>query len=72
MTAMQKIPHTLKIEMVRIHRREDCNYYEVCLEEASVLMWQSFSCQGCRFFSQRLDPIPVSYEKSVSPLAWEV
>jgi hypothetical protein len=69
---MQKIPHTLKIEMVRIHRREDCNYYEVCLQEASALMWQSFSCKECRFFSERTVPLPVNCEKSVSPLAWEV
>lgn len=68
---MQKIDQTLRIEMVRIHRREDCNYYEVCLEEASALMWQSFSCKGCRFFSERTCA-PVTYEKSVSPLAWEV
>ncbi len=70
---MQKIPNTLKIEMVRIHRREDCNYYEVCLEEASALMWQSFSCKGCRFFAERESaPMPESYEKSASPLGWEI
>ncbi len=68
---MQKIDHALKIEMVRIHRREDCDHYEVCLEEASALMWQSFSCKGCRFFQAR-QTRPASYEKSVSPLGWEV
>jgi len=68
---MQKRDQTLKIEMVRIHRREDCSHYEVCLEEASALMWQSFSCKGCRFFTEQTAR-PVPYEKSVSPLAWEV
>ena len=69
---MKKIDHTLKIEMVRIHRREDCDHYEVCLEEASALMWQSFSCKGCRFFTERAARPVSTYEKTVSPLGWEV
>ena len=69
---MRKVNQPLKIENVRIHRREECIHYDVCLEEASALMWQSFSCKGCRFFSEKKGGAAPIYERSASPLAWEV
>ncbi len=68
---MRKVNEPLKMDAVRQHRREDCVHYEICLEEASALMWQSFSCKGCAYFNLK-QTRPVSYERSVSPLAWEV
>ena len=68
---MRKVNEPLKMDAVRLHRREDCVHYEVCLEEASALMWQSFSCKGCEYFCRK-QTRPVSYERSASPLAWEV
>ena len=68
---MRKINETLKLDAVRAHRREDCIHYEICLEEASALMWQSFSCKGCEHFSPKACK-SVSYERAASPLAWEV
>lgn len=69
---MRKVNQPLKIENVRIHRREDCSYYDKCLEEASALMWQSFSCKDCQFYTKKEGGVLLSYERSVSPLAWEV
>ena len=68
---MRKVNEPLKLDSVLIHRREDCMHYDICLEEASALMWQSFSCKGCEHFSKKTFE-PVSYERAVSPLAWEV
>ena len=70
---MRKVSQPLKVENVRIHRREECTHYEVCLEEASALMWQSFSCQGCQFYAKKKEGgATLSYERSTSPLAWEI
>jgi hypothetical protein len=69
---MRKVNQPLKMENVRLHRREDCVHYEVCLEEASALMWPSFSCEGCRFFARKEGGAIPRYERAASPLAWEV
>ena len=69
---MRRVDQPLKIENVRIHRREECVHYEVCLEEASALMWQSFSCKGCQFYAEKEGDALPRYERSTSPLAWEV
>ena len=68
---MQKVERPLKFETVGKHRREDCIHYEGCLEEASALLWPSFSCKGCRLFMGRKTQT-MSYEKSASPLGWEI
>ncbi len=68
---MRKINEPLKLDAVRIHRRENCLHYEICLEEASALMWQSFSCKGCEHFTAKACD-SMTYERSMSPLAWEV
>ena len=70
---MRKVNQPLKLDNIRVHRREDCSHYEICLEEASALMWQSFSCKGCRFYAAKKGGSSVlSYERSASPLAWDV
>lgn len=68
---MHKIDRPLTLNAVVRHRREECTHYECCLEEASALLWPSFSCEGCRLFSQRTNQ-PLYCERASSPLAWEV
>jgi hypothetical protein len=68
---MQKVDRPLTIESVNKHRREECLHYEACLEEASALLWPSFSCSGCRLFMEKRNRTIV-YEQSASPLAWEI
>ncbi|MDD5309668.1 MAG: hypothetical protein PHU25_20305 [Deltaproteobacteria bacterium] len=68
---MKRLERTLDYGTVTDHRRENCVHYEGCLEEASALLWQSFSCSECRLFMRRPSLI-LSYERAASPLAWEV
>jgi hypothetical protein len=68
---MKKLERTLEYRTVTDHRRENCVHYEGCLEEASALLWQSFSCRECQMFSRRPSPV-LSYDRAASPLAWEV
>jgi hypothetical protein len=67
---MKRIEQPLEINRVEEHRREDCAHYMGCLEEASTLLWPSFSCLGCRFFACGGRPA-LSYERAASPLAWD-
>jgi hypothetical protein len=67
---MRKLARILELNAVSEHRREDCQHYEACLEEASALLWPSFSCCGCKLFEAREDP-PRSFEQYASPLAWD-
>jgi len=67
---MKRIERPLELQAIDIHRRENCIHYKGCLEEASALLWPSFSCKGCKlFFMKKAEP--VSYERAASPLAWE-
>ena len=68
---MKKIERPLDLRGVPAHRKEDCIHYEGCLDEASAMLWPSFSCKGCRLFLVR-DKEPLRYERAASPLAWEV
>ncbi len=68
---MKKICRPLTLETVNAHRREECLHYESCLEEASALLWPSFSCDGCGLFVAKTTD-NVCHERSASPLAWEV
>ena len=68
---MKKIDRTLELDAVRSHRREDCLHYSNCLDEASALLWPSFSCEECERYRQ-VEVEKLSYEKAASPLAWEV
>ncbi|MCP4605924.1 MAG: hypothetical protein GY847_36330 [Proteobacteria bacterium] len=68
---MKKITRPLNLESVTTHRREECVHYEGCLEEASALLWPSFSCDGCKLFMAKSGE-PMCYERAASPLAWEV
>jgi hypothetical protein len=67
---MKKMNRLLEVRAVGEHRREDCVHYEACLEEASALLWPSFSCCGCRLFEARTEP-ERSFEQYASPLAWD-
>jgi len=68
---MKKISQPLDFHLVMDHRREDCVHYAGCLEEASAMLWQSFSCKNCKQYSVGSKSTHC-YEKSASPLAWEV
>jgi hypothetical protein len=67
---MKKINRLLDMKAVEEHRREDCLHYDGCLEEASALLWPSFSCCGCKLFEERIEPAP-RFEQCASPLAWD-
>ncbi|MFO8071403.1 MAG: hypothetical protein R6V85_05965 [Polyangia bacterium] len=68
---MKKINRPLEMKNVKRHRREDCVHYEGCLEEASALLWPSFSCEDCKQFAPKRKSIPRNDHCS-SPLAWEM
>lgn len=68
---MKKIMRTLNLESVKFHRRESCAHYESCLEEASALLWPSFSCEGCKLYTAKRAR-QICYERAASPLAWDI
>jgi len=68
---MKKIDQPLEMTNVLEHRREECIHYASCLEEASAMLWQSFSCAECKQFLRDVRPSP-SYHRAASPLAWEI
>lgn len=45
---MRQLDEELAIGLVDLHRKEDCEHYDDCLEEASCQGWKSFSCHGCK------------------------
>jgi hypothetical protein len=49
---MKKMDHTLLEHETYIHRRDDCGFYDRCLDKAAVKRWPSFSCVDCRDFKQ--------------------
>ena len=67
---MKRIEQPLEITAVAAHRHEECVHYTACLEEASALLWPSFSCRDCPLFEFGGNPV-VSYERYASPLAWD-
>ncbi|MDJ0762389.1 MAG: hypothetical protein QNJ97_05315 [Myxococcota bacterium] len=69
---MKKIRRPLTLEAVTIHRKETCLHYESCLDQASALLWPSFSCEGCPNYVKAAGSEGMCYEKAASPLAWEV
>ncbi len=68
---MKKIEHPLDIKSVEEHRRENCVHYASCLEEASAMLWPSFSCSNCRQYTKTPARAVSSYERATSPLAWD-
>ncbi len=69
---MKKICRPLTLETVDFHRREECLHYEACLEQASALLWPSFSCDGCPNYIVTAADKMMSHDKEVSSLGWEV
>jgi L-rhamnose mutarotase len=69
---MQKINHPLELDMIDEHRKEDCINYSCCLDEASTLLWASFSCKGCTNYCKSSASTIQRYERNATPLAWEV
>lgn len=67
---MKKVNRLLDLRAVQCNRREDCQHYPACLEEASALLWPSFSCDGCKLFEERRDS-SLRWGQSCSPLAWD-
>ena len=49
---MKKIDFFLDMKNVTAHRRDDCIHYASCLEEASAMLWPSFSCANCKQFTK--------------------
>jgi len=68
---MEKICQPLEFNDVNEHRRDNCIHYGGCLEEASAMLWPSFSCKNCKQFIAS-DNNVIYREKALSPLAWEV
>lgn len=68
---MKKIMRPLDLDAIKRHRKEHCVHYEACLEEASALLWPSFSCEGCKLFSAK-GTRPVCHSRAATPLAWEI
>lgn len=69
---MKRVSRPLDVVAVKKHRREECVHYKGCLEEASALLWPSFTCEGCQLFFPRPATDHASYERSASPLGWEI
>jgi len=65
---MKKLDETLSINEATSHRREDCRYYDQCLNEASAKRWRSFSCEGCDMFEECDKALPDI--RRASTLAW--
>lgn len=55
--SLMAVKRTLTWEETRKHRKFDCPRYFYCLDIASVLGWESFSCEKC----SGKDPLPVVY-----------
>ena len=68
---MKKICRPLSLDAVQDHRKERCLHYDGCLDEASALLWPSFSCEGCELYMEKVAD-SVCYERASSPLAWEL
>lgn len=47
---MKQLAETLELEEVLFHRREECENYDKCVNEAASKRWKSFSCQACGDF----------------------
>jgi len=67
---MKRLEQPLEIARVCEHRHEECIHYNSCLEEASALLWPSFSCKSCPQYALGGTPV-MSYERAASPLAWD-
>ncbi len=50
---MIELKETLDLDMIDIHRRDDCKQYDKCLDDASIKRWRSFSCLDCRQYDAR-------------------
>jgi hypothetical protein len=68
---MKRLDQPLEIKAVQIHRREECIHYDRCLEEASALLWPSFSCAGCKLYFSR-HAGPTRYERAACALGWDL
>lgn len=44
---MRRLSSEINIDLVDLHRKEDCENYEDCLSQACRLKWKSFSCHEC-------------------------
>lgn len=67
---MKRLEHPLEVRTVCRHRREECVHYDMCLKEASALLWPSFSCADCKLYFGRHGGL-VRYERAASPLGWD-
>lgn len=65
---MKKLDETLNIQETSMHRRENCKYYDQCLNEASSKRWRSFSCLDCTSFEESDRVMPEI--RRASTLAW--
>ncbi len=49
---MKKMNNPLLDHETVLHRRDDCGFYNLCLDKAALNRWQSFSCVECRDFKR--------------------
>ncbi len=65
---MKKLEETLDIREIALHRRDDCRFYDRCLNEASTKRWRSFSCLECDKFQREVQLVPRL--RRASSLSW--
>ena len=65
---MKKLDATLTECEVMLHRNDDCENYDQCLDKAAMLRWRSFSCIGCGDYRQEFNQIVPRLRKSSSLL----
>ena len=41
------LDHTLTLDEIEEHRRDECPHYDKCLCHAANRQWRSFSCKFC-------------------------
>ena len=65
---MKRLDETLDIREINLHRKDDCKFYDKCLNEASAKRWRSFSCLDCRKFEKKVQVTPRL--RKASNLVW--
>lgn len=55
---MKKLEKTLTEAEVLLHRQDDCENYDECLDKAAMQQWRSFSCIGCAEYRQSCPILP--------------
>ena len=55
---MKKLDETLTESETLLHRKDDCESYDRCLDKAAIKRWRSFSCIECREYKREVTLAP--------------